>query len=86
MMFKQIESAALSLEEDAEDAGHDQIWAEEAAKRFRELRDNPTTGLPAEEVFRRLLARVPQKPGLPGRVGEDIVEAWFRMQCGLEER
>ncbi len=74
MMFKQIETAALrltesqraqlaqslllSLEENAEDAGHDEIWAEEAAKRFCELRETPTAGLPAEQVFWRLRSAV----------------------------
>lgn len=72
MTFKEIESAALELPEasradlvqslleslgDAtEDPAHDQIWAEEAAQRYRDLRDNPDAALPAEDVFAKLRA------------------------------
>jgi len=68
--FKQVESAALdlpetsradlaqsllrSLGEATEDPEHDQIWAEEAARRHRDLHDNPTSTVPAEEVFGKL--------------------------------
>ena len=72
MTFKQIESAALelpetsradlaqsllqSLGEPTEDPEHDRIWAEEAARRYRDLRDNPASAVPAEEVFGKLRA------------------------------
>ena len=72
MTFKQIESAALELPETSradlvqsllesfgdatEDPRHDQVWAEEAARRYRDLRDNPDAAVPAEEVFAKLRA------------------------------
>ncbi|MCP3958389.1 MAG: addiction module protein [bacterium] len=72
MTFKQIEYAALelpeasradlaqsllqSLGEATEDPAHDQVWAEEAARRYRDLRDNPAAAVPAEEVFAKLHA------------------------------
>ena len=70
MTFKRIECAALelpepqradlaqsllqSLGEATEDSEHDQVWAEEAARRYRDLRDNPASAVPAEEVFGKL--------------------------------
>jgi putative addiction module component (TIGR02574 family) len=43
-----------SLGEPSEEAELDQLWAEEAARRYRDLRKNPEAGIPAEEVFRKL--------------------------------
>lgn len=72
MTFKKLETEALKLSdslraqlakqlllslEETEDSEVDQIWAEEAAHRYRELRDNPEAGIPAEEVFRELRAK-----------------------------
>ncbi len=72
MTFQQIKSAALDLPESSradlaqsllqslgevsEDPEHDQVWAEEAARRYRDLRENPESGIPAEEAFRKLRA------------------------------
>ncbi len=74
MTFQQIKNAALSLPEDSradlvsslveslgqasENREHDQIWAEEAVRRYRDLRQNPESGVPAEEAFRKLRAAV----------------------------
>lgn len=74
MTFKQIETEALnlpmssradlarsllqSLDDTPQDPEHERIWAEEAARRYRDLRDNPKSGIPAEEVFARLRAGV----------------------------
>ena len=74
MTFQQIKNAALdlpegsradlaqsllrSLEEASEDPGHDQVWAEEAARRYRDLRENPESAIPAEEAFQKLRAAV----------------------------
>ena len=71
MTFKKLETEALKLSdslraqlakqllslEETEDSEVDQIWAEEAAQRYRELRDNPEAGIPVEEVFRELRAK-----------------------------
>lgn len=67
MTFQQIKAEALKLPEDSpaqlaqslllsladaeDDPKHDQVWAEEAACRYRDLRENPESGVPAEEVF-----------------------------------
>ena len=74
MTFEQIQTAALdlpepsradlaetllrSLGEASEDPEHDRIWAEEAARRYRDLRENPSSGVPADEAFRKLRAAV----------------------------
>ena len=70
MTFQQIKTAALDLPETSradladsllqslsltsEDPEHDRIWAEEAARRYQDLRENPDSGILAEEAFQRL--------------------------------
>ncbi len=72
MTFKQIENAALDLPESSradlaqsllqslgqasEDPERDRLWAEEAARRYRDLRQNPESGVSADEAFRKLRA------------------------------
>ena len=34
------------------------LWADEAARRYRELKDGTATGVPAEEVFSKLEAQL----------------------------
>ncbi len=74
MTFQQIKNAALGLPEAAwadpaqtllrspgpakEDPEHDRVWAEEAARRYQDLRENPESAIPAEEAFRKLRAAV----------------------------
>ncbi len=74
MTFQQIKDVALGLPESSradlaqsllrslgdasEDSEHDQIWAEEAARRYQDLRENPESGISAEEAFRKLRAAV----------------------------
>jgi putative addiction module component (TIGR02574 family) len=49
-----------SLEETAESPEViEAMWVEEADRRFRELRDGITEGIPAEEVFAELRSRRP---------------------------
>lgn len=72
MTFKQIETVALglpessradlansllrSLDDATEDPAHEKVWAQEAARRYQDLRDNLESAVPAEEVFRKLHA------------------------------
>ncbi len=72
MTFQQIKNAALGLPETSRedlaqsllqslgqaDPEHDQVWAEEAERRYQDLRKNPESGIPAEEAFRKLRAAV----------------------------
>jgi len=37
---------------------HDQVWAEEAARRYQDLQENPASGVSAEDAFRKLRAAV----------------------------
>jgi putative addiction module component (TIGR02574 family) len=41
-----------------EDAGVEQAWLEEAERRHRELLDGKTQGVPGEQVFENLRARL----------------------------
>ena len=48
-----------SLEEEAESPEEiEKLWVEEAERRFRELRDGAVQGVPAEDVFTRLRAKL----------------------------
>ena len=51
------QSLLQSLHEEVDETvDQDKLWAEEAARRYRDLQKNPEAGVPAEEVFRKLRA------------------------------
>jgi len=51
------ESMEKELEEWDEDLSlHERLWAEEAERRFQEIRDGSVQGIPAEEALARLRA------------------------------
>ena len=39
-------------------AENERLWAEEGARRYRQLKDGTAKGIPAEEVFSKLEARM----------------------------
>ncbi|MBI4558450.1 MAG: addiction module protein [Candidatus Hydrogenedentes bacterium] len=45
----------LSLDEPS-DSEIERLWLEEAARRLKEFREGTVQGIPADEVFRRVLA------------------------------
>jgi putative addiction module component (TIGR02574 family) len=47
----------LSLEGE-EEADHEQLWAEEAERRYEEIRSGEVTALPSSEVLRAARARL----------------------------
>ncbi len=53
-----VESLLQSLGQVSEDTEHDQIWAEEAAWRYQDLRENPESAVPGEEAILKLRAAV----------------------------
>ena len=54
------ELAKLLLEslDDVSPAENERLWAEEGARRYRQLKDGTAKGIPAEEVFSKLEARM----------------------------
>jgi putative addiction module component (TIGR02574 family) len=54
---KLAKSLLLSLN-GRDEAGTDEVWAEEAERRYRELKEGTVQAIPSEEVFREARSRL----------------------------
>lgn len=46
-----------SLDEEGQDAGYEEAWDKELARRWEEIRSGKAVGIPAEQVFAEIEAR-----------------------------